>query len=201
MEMWQRVVRVFFLMLGLVILYISISRATLEMMIKDEKENSLRKLPITAEIINREGKVEKINYKFPETRTLPSSPFYFIKEIRDSFWINFTTDPINKSRILLLMADKKMEEVRLMSNSRANKQIIIRTVIEAIDKLKLAGEELKKEDLNKIENQQIQIQINQAVYVYKEIIKSLQIEEEEKQNLLDYIGVGDSNGSSSIRGN
>jgi len=94
-----------------------------------------------------------------------------------------------------------MEEVRLMSNSRANKQIIIRTVIEAIDKLKLAGEELKKEDLNKIENQQIQIQINQAVYVYKEIIKSLQIEEEEKQNLLDYIGVGDSNGSSSIRGN
>ncbi|MDD4938028.1 MAG: DUF5667 domain-containing protein [Candidatus Shapirobacteria bacterium] len=180
---WQRILKVSFLLLGLVILYISISRASLEMMISDEKKNNLRKIPIETEMINRDGNWEKISYKFPETRTLPSSPFYFIKKIRNYLWISFTKNSNNKGQILLLLADKNIEEVILMSDQKADKQIIIKTTIEAIDKLKLASTELKKDQSNQIENQQIQTQINQATYVYKKIIESLQIEEKEKEQL------------------
>jgi hypothetical protein len=183
-DMWQRILKISFLLLGLIILYISISRATLEMMVNDEKNNNLRKIPIEAEMINRDGNWEKINYKFPETRTLPSSPFYFIKNIRNYLWINFTKNSIDKGQILLLLADKNIEEVILMSNQGDNKQIIIKTTIEAIDKLKLASTELKKDQSNVIDNQQIQTQINQATYVYKKIIESLKIEQKEKEQLI-----------------
>lgn len=182
--MWQRIVRILFLVLGLIILAVSIVRTTLEMTIADEKNNNLRKVPIGADMINREGKWENIDYKFPETRMLPSNSFYFVKKIRDSLWISFAKNPINKSRLILLLADKQMEEVRIMETQKADKQIIIKTTIEATNKLKLASDELKKNQSNLIENQQIQNQINQTIYVYKKIIETLQIEEGEKQQIL-----------------
>jgi hypothetical protein len=80
----------------------------------------------------------------------------------------------------MFMADKKMEEVRVMSNNKVNGQIIIGTTIEATNQLKLAGEELMKNQLDETSKETIQFQINQAKYVYKEIIKSLEIKEEEK---------------------
>ena len=181
--MWQRILRISFLVLGLLILVVSIVRTTLEMTIADEKNDNLRKVPIGTDMINREGLWEKIDYKFPETMMLPSNSFYFVKKIRDSLWIGFAKTPIDKSRLALLLADKKMEEVRIMERQGIDKQIIIGTTIEAINKLKLASDELKKDQSNRIENQQIQNQINQTIYVYKKIIQTLEIEEEEKQEL------------------
>ncbi|MFA5532399.1 MAG: DUF5667 domain-containing protein [Candidatus Shapirobacteria bacterium] len=181
--MWQRILRIIFLLMGLVILAFSIIRTTLITTINDEKNDRLRNVPIKTDIINREGEWENINYKFPETGVLPSSPFYFLKSFRDYIWISFTRNPIDKSRMMLLTADKQMEEVILMTKQKANKQIIIKTTIEATNKLKLASEELKKDQSNRIENQHIQNQINKTIYVYKKIIQTLEIEEEEKQEL------------------
>jgi 6-pyruvoyl-tetrahydropterin synthase len=62
----------------------------------------------------------------------------------------------------------------------AEKQIIVGTTIEAINQLKLASEGLKKSQLNEIEKEEILSQINQAKYVYKEIIKTLKINQEEQ---------------------
>jgi len=183
--MWQRIIRVLFLILGGVILYISIARGSLDLMIKDEKENELRKVPIVSEFVDESGNSIKMNYKLPETRTLPSSPFYFLKEIRDYLWVSFTKNQLDKCRVLLLIADKKMEEVMLMNQQGLEKQIIVGTTIEAIDKLKLASEGLKSGRLNGIEKETIFNQIIQAKYAYKEIIKSLSINQEEQKTLTE----------------
>jgi hypothetical protein len=139
-------------------------------MIKDEKENELRKIPINSEI----------SYKFPETRTLPTNPFYSLKKVRDYLWISFTKNQLDKCRVMMLVADKKMSEVMVMNQQDAEKQIIVGTTIEAINQLKLASEGLKKSQLNEIEKEEILSQINQAKYVYKEIIKTLKINQEEQ---------------------
>lgn len=168
--MWQRIIRISFLVLAFLVLYISLARGSLDLMIKDEKENELRKIPINSEI----------SYKFPETRTLPTNPFYSLKKIRDYLWISFTKNQLDKCRVMMLIADKKMSEVMVMNRQDAEKQIIVGTTIEAINQLKLASEGLKKSQLNKIEKEEILSQINQAKYVYKEIIKTLKINQEEQ---------------------
>ncbi len=168
--MWQRIIRISFLVLAFLVLYISLARGSLDLMIKDEKENELRKIPINSEI----------SYKFPETRTLPTNPFYSLKKIRDYLWISFTKNQLDKCRVMMLIADKKMSEVMVMNRQDAEKQIIVGTTIEAINQLKLASEGLKKSQLNEIEKEEILSQINQAKYVYKEIIKTLKINQEEQ---------------------
>lgn len=171
--MWQKIIRISFLVLSFTILYISIARGSLDLMIKDEKENELRKVLINSEI----------SYKLPETRTLPSNPFYSLKKIRDYLWISFTKNQIDKCRVIILVADKKMSEVIIMNQQNVERQLIVGTTIEAIDQLKLASEGLIKNQLNEVEKESILTQINQAKYAYKEIIKTLKIEEEEKRFL------------------
>lgn len=168
--MWQRIIRISFLVLAFLVLYISLARGSLDLMIKDEKENELRKIPINSEI----------SYKLPETRTLPTNSFYSLKKVRDYLWISFTKNQLDKCRVMMLVADKKMSEVMVMNQQDAEKQIIVGTTIEAINQLKLASEGLKKSQLNEIEKEEILSQINQAKYVYKEIIKTLKINQEEQ---------------------
>lgn len=159
------------------------ARGSLDLMIKDEKENELRKIPIKSEFVDSNGVIVKIDYKFPETRTLPSSPFYSLKKVRDYLWISFTKNQLDKCRVLMLVADKKMGEVVLMNQQNVEKQLLVGTTIEAIDQLKLASEGLMKNQLNEVEKESILKQINQAKYVYQEIIKTLKIDEEEKEFL------------------
>jgi len=181
--MWQRIIKITFLVLAFLVLYISLARGSLDLMIKDEKENELRKVPIKSEFINKDGVITKVDYKFPETRTLPTSPFYSVKKIRDYLWISFTKNQSDKYRVMMLVADKKMSEVILMNQQEVEKQLLVGTTIEAINQLKLANEGLKKSQLDETEKETILVQINQAKYVYKEIIKTLKINEEEKKFL------------------
>ena len=181
--MWQRIIRIAFLILGFLVLYISMARGSLDLMIKDEKENELRKIPIKSEFIDKNGTTVKVEYKFPETRTLPTSPFYSAKKVRDYLWISFTKNKLDKCRVMMLVADKKMSEVVIMNQQQVEEQIVIGTTIEAINQLKLASEELNKNQLNEIEKEIILTQINQAKYVYKEIIETLKINQEEQKFL------------------
>lgn len=166
-------------------MYVSLSRASLELLIKDEKSNFLRKVPFETDIIINNKVEGKMVYKLPETRTLPSSPFYGIKKMRDYLWIKFIKKPEDKARLLLLIADKQMGEVLIMKKKGIDKQMLIGTMIEAADKLKLASEGLEEISVEKIEVKEIKKQIQKSKYVYKKIIESIEIEEEERKEIIE----------------
>jgi Domain of unknown function (DUF5667) len=185
--MWKVILKIVFLALGLIILCVSISRASLELLIENEKNNSLRKISFESDMVVDGKVIGKISYRIPESRTLPSSSLYKLKKVRDSLWINFIKRREDKARLLLLIADKQMGEVLEMSKKEADKELLIGTMIESANKLKLASEEVKNLSISEIEIEKIKKQIKDSKYVYKEISKSLEIKEEEKERLINYL--------------
>jgi len=182
--MWQRILRIFFLVLGLVVLYISISRASLEMLIEDEKSNRLRKVPFESQIMNDEEEIERMVHKMPESRTLPCSPFYGVKKMRDFLWISFSKNDMERIKLLLVIADKQMNEVLLMEEKGIDEELLTETMIEAANKLKLASEYLDKISDKNLEKERIKRQINQSRNVYKEIVEKIEIKEERQEEVL-----------------
>jgi len=61
------------------ILLISISRASLEMMTKEEREGKLRTEPVIIDNVEI--------YKLPQSRVLPDNKYYWLKEVRDWTWL------------------------------------------------------------------------------------------------------------------
>lgn len=51
--------------------------------------------------------VPKIDYYLVYPGVLPDQPIYKIKAVRDRIWLLLTTDPLKKSELLLLYADKR----------------------------------------------------------------------------------------------
>lgn len=185
--MWQRVFRISFLILALVVLLLSIIKSTLEITLKDDRESNLRNIPVK---VKDNLPKDEIVYKLPETNVLPNKPvFYLVKELRNNLWLYLAKSNIDKSRIAFLIADKKMEEVIILNDMTNDQQLIIRTTLEAINKLKLATDQLKKERSDKIESQQIYNQINKAIITYEEIIGKLKIEEGDKKVLLEKLEI------------
>lgn len=50
----------------------------------------------------------KEEYRLPYPGILPDHPFYFLKMIRDRLWVWLTTDPEQRARLYLLLADKRL---------------------------------------------------------------------------------------------
>ena len=157
------------------ILYISLVMAGLDRVVDDEKFDRLRKIEIA--YVNSKG--ENLCYKLPESRVLPGNFFYTIKELRDNLWIYFSRDPMNKSRMLLLIRDKKIEEVLLLREG-TNQRLIDRQ----IKKIKKVSSELnessKKIDRDKLEGKEIQRRIEMANefsdFIEKKFLKNEKIE-------------------------
>lgn len=150
------------LLLAAGILYISFVMAGLNRVIDDEKFDRLRKIQIT--YISPRG--EENCYKLPESRLLPSNVFYFAKELRDNLWIYFSRDRIDKSRILLLVRDKKIEEVLLLKENGANEKLIEKQ----INKVKEISEQLDNHMIamgNMPEKKEIQQRIEIADEFYR----------------------------------
>ncbi|HOR01938.1 MAG TPA: DUF5667 domain-containing protein [Candidatus Woesebacteria bacterium] len=163
MKLWLKILMV---AMSLIILYVSFARAGLEKVSHDERYDQLRKISIAYHQGNE-------CYRLPESRTLPDSPFYFLKKIRDDLWIHFTNNPVDKIRIGLLVADKKMTEVIMM-------QRLGKTEIEWKDNLMEAEAKILKlrqkiADLNpeNIEVQELDDKINRANSFYEDIIEQL----------------------------
>ncbi len=116
------------------ILYISFVMASLDRVIDDEKFDRLRKIEIA--YINSRG--ENLCYKLPESRVLPNNIFYWVKESRDNLWIYFSRNQVDKLRMLLLLRDKKIEEVLSLQEEKVNPKLIERQM----KKIKKASNEL-----------------------------------------------------------
>jgi hypothetical protein len=175
------------ILLAIVILYISLTMAGLELISQEDKSNSLRKLPISFEWKNDKGEIQINCYKLPETSTLPNNPFYFLKNIRDELWIRFSKSPLDKARITLLIADKKMEEAINLEKRNKDKNLIDKTVKDAVEKLKSAGKITETLNQKDIEVDKINTRISEAKLAYKYIIESLELDNEKNNFLIKNI--------------
>jgi hypothetical protein len=140
-------------------------------MIKDNDENKLRVKPVEFTISNANG-IQTYTYKLPEVKTLPDDPLYFAKQIRDYLWVQFSPNQVEKSEILLLLADKKMTETTTYQEE--NKfNLALDTSEEAINKLKYADRtisNIKNKTINVLE---LEKQITMAGCAYKKILQSI----------------------------
>jgi hypothetical protein len=184
MKFWWKLI---IIVMAMGILGISFIRASLEKVIEDDNQDDLRKIPISLEIENKQGLLEKICYKLPETRTLPDSPFYIIKNLRDELWIKFSNDPMDKAKIALLISDKKIEEAIILNQRGNKKDLILKTSQEAVEKLKLVNDLVSKMDDKDIETQKMEQKIETATLVYKKMIDSFNIGDKNQKGLFQII--------------
>ncbi len=154
----------FVLALGGGILLISISRASLEIMSKEEKEGRLR----TESVIINEVEI----YKLPQSQVSRSSAYYWIKETRDWIWLKFSFDEEKIIRITLILADKKVSEARnLMEKEKY--ALVLESYQKAIEKLKEAEKMVNKIEKKDIFKSEIKNQIKNMTQVYKKMIEEM----------------------------
>lgn len=131
--------------MALMVLFVSISRISLDMTREKDKSDQIRKLPIDFVVENDDESVDIYSYKLPHARTLPDDGSYPLKKIRDFFWITFTAGNKGKSEVILFIADKKMAEANeLFKEGKIELGLI--TSEEAFNKLKYASRLYKYED-------------------------------------------------------
>lgn len=146
------------------ILFISISRASLEMVNKDEMESKVSVIEV------KMG--DRTIYKLPEAGILPGNPLYIFKEARNWLWEEFSFGDEKKARILLLLADKKMAECRqLITNG--NEGRAFESGFEATDKLEYAYTVTLRIKNDSLEKRQILGQIADASLAYEVITGEL----------------------------
>jgi len=146
------------------ILMVSMSRASLEVMNRDDLEDRLRVEPVFIE--------NKMVYKLPQTNMLPNNIFYTFKEIRDWLWFKFSNGKEKEAKLMFILADKRISEARTLVE-RGNFEVALETGMKAVDKLKYANElvlEMKNQDTAQ---KHMSIQIRDASLAYSEIIKEI----------------------------
>lgn len=146
------------------ILMISMSRATLEVMKRDEREGRLRVIPIFVG--------DMMVYKIPETNMLPSNMFYVIKEMRDWLWTEFSNGDEREIKTLIVLADKKISEAKTLSE-RKKYGLALKAGMKAIDKLKYANGLVSEMKNQSSLQKQLFIQIRDATLAYEEIVKGI----------------------------
>ncbi|MFA5025126.1 MAG: DUF5667 domain-containing protein [Candidatus Shapirobacteria bacterium] len=160
------------------ILMVSVSRATLEVMVRDENEGRLRVVPVIVQ--------DKIIYKLPQTNMLPNNIFYGIKESRDWLWLKFSPSDEKKAKILLILADKRIAEALALAK-RGKHDLALKTGAEAINKLKYANGLINNITLQPIAQKQLTVQVWDTTMAYSGIIREIGqqiIGDKQKYNLL-----------------
>lgn len=130
--------------MALGVLFVSFVRAGLDRVTEDEKFDRLRRISMA--YVNHEG--ENRCYRLPESELLPDNIFYPIKELRDNLWIYLTRDKIDKLRIILLINDKRIEEILSLEEKNSSKSLIEKR----LDKVGLMLNKLKNESKDLIDN-------------------------------------------------
>jgi len=168
--------------LSALILLVSVSRASLEAMAKEDREGNLRVEPVLSE--------GKIVYKLPPIKMLPNNIFYGVKEMRDWLWRKFSFGEIKKSRTELLIADKKIAESKILIE-KENFSLAIESGAKAVDKLKYAKSLVDQTKQYNVEIAAIRKQIRDATAAYELIIQgikpSLEVDEQKYNELKEKI--------------
>lgn len=152
------------LLLGAAILIVSISRAGLEIMAKEDNEGKLRVRPVMVD--------NKMIYNLPEAGIMPGNLLYGFKKIRDTLWEELSFGSTRKGKVLLLMADKKMAETRALIE-KGDERRALKSGSEAVNKLKYARKLVAETEELVVEKEQLTKQIEEASTAYKEIIKGI----------------------------
>lgn len=147
---------------------VSLSRATLEAMIRDETEDKLRVIPVIFD--------DKMIYKLPQTNMLPDNFMYGIKEARDWLWLKFSFNTEREAKTMLILADKRIAEAMALSKNGKQK-LSFEASKEAVNKLKYANGLVSEMKNQPIAQQQLSIQIRDAIRAYGEIIKKINYQE------------------------
>ncbi|MEI8067562.1 MAG: DUF5667 domain-containing protein [Candidatus Shapirobacteria bacterium] len=163
------------------ILYFSIFKTSLDTMAKNNNDNKLRIEPIEFVMNKKNGEQEKCTYSLPEVKTLPNSPIYKVKELRDFMWILLSHEPLDKAKITLLVADKKMNESLNLCKEK-NYNLILDTSEEAINKLKYAEEITSNINKESTDSKKLKEEINKAGLAYKEALIKMNTDKKIDQN-------------------
>jgi hypothetical protein len=118
----------------------------------------------------KEGRVIKgyvSDYPLPWPGILPDNPFYFLKEIRDKVWLIFIRNPEQKTKWLLLMADKRLYAAGLLQKKK-KESLTLRTLTQAEFYLQKAIQESTKTG-----DSQLASRLLKACLVHQIIIKEL----------------------------
>ncbi len=106
------------------ILFVSIIRANLETVMLEEKEDRIRVMPVDITTKNDNGEMIKAVYYLPKIKIYPSNILYPIKIWRDNLWLALVRDPCEKSKLLMLIADKQIAEEDQISADEAVDKLI-----------------------------------------------------------------------------
>lgn len=170
------------LVMGVGVLFVSLANASLQIWATENTQNQLRTKPIEFVIKHDNGSTESGTYKLPEIKTLPTHPLYGLKTARNYLWMGLTRGQINKGKMALLIADKKMTEAQILFETNKSKSGLVSSV-EAIDKLKYAYSEISDTETDNIEANQLRSQIVKAGHAYTEIIKQAEKTASQDDNL------------------
>lgn len=121
----KRTVLIIIMVLGaLGILFISIARANLETVLREDKEGKLRIVPVDLVTSKDNGEQIKWVYYLPKIKIYPTNILYPIKMWRDKLWLIMIRDYCKKSNLLILIADKKIAEEDVISTNEAVDMLI-----------------------------------------------------------------------------
>ena len=152
--------------IALAILFLSVTRAGLELIAQEGGTDLLKKQEINFLVTTRDGETVPSTYKFPEAGMLPDNVMYGFKRVRDYFWVVFSGG-INKAKLSVLMADKKVVEYSELVEKDKN-DLAIESGNEAIDKLEYADGLVTKMTQADDQIKQIRQQLFLAGFAYKE---------------------------------
>lgn len=162
------IARMLILSAGLGVLGISLARASLVIQAQDLNENNIWSREMVFSINYGDGVTETANYSLPEVGILPVSPFYGLKRVRDYFWIMFSRG-LDKPRLVLLVADKKIEEAQELLAINKNSAALL-AGNEGLDHLEYASQLLSQIKGNEDQVKQLSKQVYLAGFAYKEVI-------------------------------
>jgi len=161
------------LVFGLVILFVSMTRASFELMAKEDGEAKLRVSPVVFVMREEDGAMQEYSYKLPEVKTLPNNPFYGFKKLRDYLWLSFSQGDVKKAKTAFLLADKKMAEARELI-IEGEIRIALEASQEGLEKLKYADTLLSRSMEKGDEVRQMREEIYLAGMAYGEIVKEVE---------------------------
>lgn len=181
--------RVFVVLIGLVILFVSVARAGLNLMAQDGEMDSLRNEEVKFLVTFEDGETASGTYKLPQAGMLPNNVFYGFKKVRDYIWMLLSGGE-GKIKLSVLMADKKIAEFQKLTK-KGEQGLAIESGNEAMDKLEYANGLVMGAKNADAQSKQMRKQILWAGLAYGEIFhrneKEFQIDSEKYTKLLTRI--------------
>jgi len=160
--------------LSIIILTVSVIQASWAKLADDGNYDRFRINPIEFEIENSQGEKKEIVYNLPQISQVPGDFFYPLKRARDGLWLKLSekNSQIEEGRMYLLLADKKIAELLILSQRVSNFNKMLACTQESVAYLEKAGK-LSLEMSNIVEGRKIGEKVKMAKYFYSQVLESI----------------------------